>query len=287
MGQLDQKIAVITGACSGIGRAALELFVAEGASVLAADIQDESGAQLEAQYQGRVRYRRCDVMREEDIAGAMDFAAATFGGLDIAFNNAGAGGSPNTIEDMTGDAWDYSQHLLLRAPALGMRYAAPHMKARGGGAIVNTASIAGLQAGHASIAYSVAKAGVIHLTKVGAAQLAQHNIRVNAICPGFIMTNIFTPAARINPAMAAAVKKEMRENSPNSQPIHKAGEPEDIARAALYLVSDASAFVTGTHLLVDGGITIGPRHSWDAEVQAERARARDERNARAQAAAKN
>jgi len=286
MGRLDGKIAVITGACSGIGLGTVELFVAEGAHVLAADIQDAAGAALEDRFPGKVRYQHCDVLSETDIEGAMQAAADSFGGLDILFNNAGAGGSPQTIEEMTGEAWDLSCNLLLRSVALGMRYATPFMKARGGGAIVNTASVAGLQAGMGPIAYSVAKAGVIHLSKVGAAQLARHNIRVNAICPGFILTNIFTASQAVPDGLKDQIKGEMRQTAPNSQPVKKPGEAEDIAQACLYLASDASAFVTGTHLLVDGGLLVGPRQSWDPMMQAERAREIEARRAAFEAAAK-
>jgi len=287
MGRLQDKVAVITGACSGIGLSTVELFVAEGAHVLAADIQDTAGADLERRFDGKVRYQHCDVMSETDIAGAMQAAADAFGGLDILFNNAGAGGSPQTIEEMTGEAWDFSFNLLLRSVALGMRYATPFMKARGGGAIVNTASVAGLQAGMGPLAYSVAKAGVIHLSKVGAAQLARHNIRVNAICPGLILTNIFTPAHLIPDGLKEQIKGEMRQNAPNAQPVSKPGEPDDIAQACLYLASDASAFVTGTHLLVDGGMLVGPRQAWDPMMQAERAREVEARRAAFEAASKN
>jgi NAD(P)-dependent dehydrogenase (short-subunit alcohol dehydrogenase family) len=266
MGRLDGKVAVITGGCSGIGRATVERFLAEGARVLLADIQDEAGAAMAGQSNGLIRYHRCDVTREADIAATMDAAVAAFGGLDIVFNNAGAGGGRQSIEDMTGDAWDATQALLLRSVALGIRYAVPHMKARGGGAIVNTASIAGLQAGWSQIAYAVAKAGVIHLTKVAAADLARHRIRVNAICPGYIMTNIFTASSGIGGETAERVNYALAQLAPRAQPVQEAGSPRHIADACVYLSSAESSFVNGTHLVVDGGITIGPRHAWDPDT---------------------
>lgn len=270
---LKDKVAVITGAASGIGRATVELFVAEGAKVLAADIDDEGGQSLEDAFPGLVRYQRCDVTSEDDIAVAMEIAGQTFGGIDVLFNNAGAGGSRNTLETMTGEAWDFSQSLLLRSVALGMRYALPHMKGRGGGSIINTASVAGLQAGAGAAAYSTAKAGVIHLSKVAAAEFARYDVRVNAICPGLIVTNIFSSGEPMSKGARDMIRGAMRNNAAQSQPVRKIGEGADIAQACLYLASPMSAFVTGTHLVVDGGLTIGPRHSWDAEEQARRMKA--------------
>jgi NAD(P)-dependent dehydrogenase (short-subunit alcohol dehydrogenase family) len=277
LGRLENKVAVITGGCSGIGLGAVEVFAAQGAKVFVGDIDDQAGGALAARFDGAVAYQHCDVTDERQIEALMSGAVARFGGLDIVFNNAGAGGTPSRMEDMTGEAWDQTQNLLLRSVALGIRYAIPHMKARGGGSIVNTASIAGTQAGYGPIAYSVAKAGVIHLTRVAAADLARDRIRVNAICPGLILTNIFTPADRVPPGMAGMVKQTMAQSAPNTQPIEKPGLPEDIAHAALFFASEDSAFVTGTHLMVDGGLFVGPRNSWDPEMRAERQRLADER----------
>ena len=279
MDRLRGRVAVVTGACSGIGLGTVELFVAEGARVLAADIQDDKGAALVARFPGQVVYQPCNVMEEADIAAAMQAAVDAFGRLDILFNNAGAGGSPQTLAEMTGEAWDFSQDLLLRSVALGIRYAIPHMKAVGGGSIINTASIAGTQAGAGPVAYSVAKAAVIHLTRCAAAELGRDGIRVNAICPGLILTEIFTPAERMPEGLARMVKDSMRQNAPNAQPIAKPGLPEDIAKACLFFASSDSEFVTGTHLLVDGGMHTGPRHAWDPEARAERARIAEARRA--------
>jgi NAD(P)-dependent dehydrogenase (short-subunit alcohol dehydrogenase family) len=271
--RLKDKIAVITGAASGIGLGTVELFVAEGAKVIAADVNDAAGKELERRFNGQVKFVRCDVTSEDDIKATMQAAVDAFGGLDILFNNAGAGGSPNTIEDMTGEAWDRSMNLLLRSVALGIRYAIPHMKARDGGSIINTASVAALQAGAGPVAYSVAKAGVIHLTTVSAAQLGRAKIRVNAICPGLILTGIFGAGAKAMGAtdqMVAMMNEGMKAQAPNAQPIPKGGLPADIAKACLYFASDDSEFVTGTHIVVDGGMTTGPRHAWDPEEQARR-----------------
>ena len=236
-----------------------------GARVLLADVQEDKGRAIEARLGPAVRFQRCDVTSEADIAAVMQAAVSAWGRLDIVSNNAGAGGSGKPIDEISGEEWDTTQALLLRSVALGIRYAATHMKA-GGGAIVNTASIAGLQAGFSPIAYAVAKAGVLHLTKVAAAELARHRIRVNAICPGYILTNIFTASRGIGGNAAARVQAALAEIAPRVQPIADAGSPRHIADACLFLASDEAAFVTGTHIVVDGGLTIGPRNAWDPET---------------------
>jgi NAD(P)-dependent dehydrogenase (short-subunit alcohol dehydrogenase family) len=147
-----------------------------------------------------------------------------------------------------------------------MKHATPLMQARGGGSIINTASIAGLEAGWGPVAYSTAKGAVIHLSRVAAAQLGRDKIRVNAICPGLIATSIFGASIGLPRQVADQMAARVAETAPKFQPIAKAGMPEDIARACLYLASDASVFVTGTHLVVDGGITTGDRHAWDPEA---------------------
>lgn len=266
MARLDGKVAVVTGGCSGIGRATVERFVAEGAHVLLVDIQDDAGAAIAGGFGDKARYQHCDVTQEGQIAAAMQAAVDAFGGLDIVFNNAGAGGAPLPIEEMTGEAWDATQALLLRSVALGIRYAVPHMQARGGGTIVNTASIAGLQAGFSRIAYAVAKAGVVHLTKVAAADLARYRIRVNAICPGYILTNIFNASVGADGEAATRVDAALRKIAPDVQPVPIPGSPRHIADACVFLASDEAAFVNGTHLVVDGGLTIGPRSAWDPET---------------------
>lgn len=262
-GQLDGKVAVITGGCSGIGLGTVELFVAEGARVVVGDVQDEKGRTLEARFPGKLAYVHCDVTSEADIERTVKTAAEAFGGLDILFNNAGSGGTPGDLESMTVEAWDGTMDLLLRSVMLGMKHAIPLMRARGGGAIVNTASIAGLQAGWGPIAYSTAKAGVLHLTRVAAAQLSPQKIRVNAICPGLIATSIFGASMGLPREVADQMAARIAESAHKMQPVPKPGLPEDIARAALYLASDASAFVSGTQIVVDGALTIGSRHAWD------------------------
>jgi NAD(P)-dependent dehydrogenase (short-subunit alcohol dehydrogenase family) len=262
-GRLQGKVAVITGAASGIGLGAVELFVAEGARVIAADIQDEKGAMLEQRFGGAVRYAHCDVVNEDEIAAALELAQSEFGGLDILFNNAGISDRMLAITEVTAEGWDWIFSILVRGPALGMKLAAPMMVARGGGSIINTASIAGLQAGYGPIAYSSAKAAVIHMSRCAAAQLSPQKIRVNAICPGLIATSIFGASFGFPREMADQMAARIVEHAPKIQPISTAGLPQHIAEAALFLASDASEFVTGTHIVVDGGITVGPRNAWD------------------------
>jgi NAD(P)-dependent dehydrogenase (short-subunit alcohol dehydrogenase family) len=266
MSRLDGKVAVVTGGCSGIGLATVERFAQEGARVLVADVQEDAGRQVVAGLGKAVRFRRCDVTRDADIAATMQDAVDAWGGLDIVFNNAGSGGTRAAIDEITAEEWDSTQALLLRSVALGIRHAAPHLKARGGGAIVNTASVAGLQAGYSPAAYAVAKAGVIHLTKVAAAELARFQIRVNAICPGFIMTNIFAASTGLTGEPAERVKTALTGVAPRIQPVSVPGSPGHIADACVFLASDEAAFVTGTYLLVDGGLTVGPRNAWDPEA---------------------
>jgi NAD(P)-dependent dehydrogenase (short-subunit alcohol dehydrogenase family) len=262
-GRLEGKVAVITGGVSGIGLGTVELFIAEGARVVAADIQDEKGRMLAQRFGDKLRYIRCDVTVEGDIAGAVGLAASEFGGLDILFNNAGISDGMRAIAEIEAEKWSWIFDVLVRGPALGMKYAAPLMVERGGGAIINTASIAGLQAGWGPIAYSSAKAAVIHMSKVAAAQLSPQKIRVNAICPGLIATSIFGASLGLPREVADQMAARVAEHGASVQPIPKAGAPDDIAQAALYLASDAAQFVTGTHLVVDGGITVGSRHAWD------------------------
>lgn len=265
--QLTGKVAVITGAVSGIGLATLQLFVEHGARVVAADMQEDAGRALEAQFPGAVLFAPCDVTLPAQIKSAIELAVAQFGGLDILFSNAGRAGSTAGVADWDAESWDATQALLLRSVVAGAAYATPHMQQRGGGSIINTSSISALQAGYAPICYSVAKAGVLHFTRVAATELSLHRIRINAIVPGLIATNIFGNAFGLDAEESRRMADVVARRSGIANPIGRAGLPSDIAQAALFLASDASGFVTGTHLTVDGGITIGPRHSWDANTE--------------------
>ncbi len=257
------KTVVVTGAASGIGKASVLLFAGEGATVYAADIDRCGGEALAAGSNGDIRFQHCDVCSTEDIKALMDRAAAETGGIDTVFNNAGAGGAREPIDEIEPDDWDTTFHLLLRSVAFGIRYATPHMKRRAGASIVNTSSVAAVGPGYSPTAYAVAKAGVLHLTKCAATDLAQFGIRVNAVQPGFINTNIFTSSIDCPPDKLPTALGIIAQMSQQAQPVARGGQPDDIARAVAFLASEDAAFMTGTSLMVDGGLTVGPRHAWD------------------------
>ncbi|PAX08022.1 SDR family NAD(P)-dependent oxidoreductase [Sphingomonas lenta] len=259
--RFEGKRAVVTGGASGIGRATALRLAEEGAHVLVGDVDEAGGEALTAQSDGRIAFRRCDVTD----AAELEALVAAADGIDLLFNNAGAGGAREPIGEVSPEEWDRTMALLLRSVALGTRYAAPIMAARGGGAIVNTASVAALASGFAPTAYSTAKAGVLHLTKLSAADLARHGVRVNAVLPGFITTNIFTRHLGLPEEKRDVANRMIAGVAAQAQPIRRAGTPEDIAAAVCFLLSDDASFVTGTSLLVDGGMTVGARHSWDPE----------------------
>ena len=257
------KTAVVTGAASGMGKATALKLASEGATVIAGDIDSEGGAELAATSNGKIFFQKTDVCDVPQIKALMDFAAEKTGGIDIVFNNAGAVGAREKIDEIDAEGWDRTMNLLLRSVAMGIRYAVPHMIGREGGSIVNTASVAGLSAGMSPTAYAVAKAGVIHLTKLAAADLARHNIRVNAICPGFIKTNIFASALEVPNDQRDMANAVIAQVAADAQPVKGGGEPDDIANTVLFLAGPESRFMTGTYMLVDGGLLTGPRHAWD------------------------
>ena len=259
------KTVIVTGAASGIGAETTRLFASEGATVFACDIDVAGGEKLAAETQGDVRFVECNVCDPAAIKALMDRAAEETGGIDTVFNNAGAGGARPDISEIEPDEWDRTMDLLLRSVAMGIRYAVPHMKGRKGASIVNVSSVAAVGPGYSPTAYAVAKAGVLHLTKCAATDLAQHGIRVNAIQPGFINTNIFTASLEIPDEVKEQAKAMIAQMSSNAQPVARGGQPIDIANAVAFLASDAAGFMTGASLVVDGGITLGPRHSWDPE----------------------
>ena len=257
MGKLDGKVAVITGGASGIGAAAVRLFVEEGCRVVIADVQDDKGTRLAGELGKSSAYLHADVSREPDVSGAIAHALSRFGRLDCLYNNAGLGGVSGPIAEIPVDGYDQTMGVLLRGVFLGMKHAAPVMTQQGSGSIISTASVAGLQAGYGPHIYSAAKAAVVHLTRSVAMELGESGVRVNCICPGGIATPIFGAALGVSGAEADRVAETMKVLLVARQPIQRAGLPEDIARAALWLASDDSSFVNGHALIVDGGLIGG------------------------------
>jgi len=254
--RLAGRVAAITGGASGMGKATVHRFLAEGARVVVADLNDENGkgtvAEAEAAGAGdRVRYVHTDVASEPDVEAMIATAVEDFGRLDIVFNNAGLGGAFGPLTDIDVDDWNYTFAVLCTGVFLGIKHGARAMKAQGeGGSIINTASVAGLSGGAGPQVYSAAKAAVVNLTQTAAVELASHHIRVNAICPG----GINTPLVHRGDPEAMAARLD------TLQPWPRHGTGDDIAGAALFLASHDSEFVTGHALVVDGGLTAaGPR----------------------------
>jgi NAD(P)-dependent dehydrogenase (short-subunit alcohol dehydrogenase family) len=257
MGRLNGRVAIITGGASGIGEASARLFVEEGASVFIADIQDDRGLRLAEALGDRVEYCHADVSRESDVEALVSRAVEAYDRLDCMFNNAGIAGPVGGIESVDVKGFDEAIGVLLRGVFLGIKHAAPAMKRQGFGSIVNTASVAGLRVGYGNHIYSAAKAGVIQLTRSVAMELGESGVRANCICPGFIPTPMIGRARGLSIAEADRKLDPIRNSFTTAQPLHRPGDPSDIAKAALWLASDDSSFVNGHALVVDGGVTGG------------------------------
>ena len=260
--RFQNKCVVVTGAASGIGRATALLFAREGATVFAGDI-DAQGAEALATEVETITAVGCDVCDPDQIKALMEQAATACGGIDYLFNNAGAGGALAAVDEIDVDGWDHTMALLLRSVAMGIRHAVPHMKHRPGAAIVNTSSVAAIGPGYSPTTYAVAKAGVLQLTRCAATDLARYGIRVNAVQPGFINTNIFASVLDMPKEQFEASKAAIAQMSSHVQPVARAGLPGDVAEAVAFLCSEQGSFMNGTSMIIDGGLTIGPRHTWD------------------------
>ncbi|MHA2391659.1 MAG: glucose 1-dehydrogenase [Promethearchaeota archaeon] len=265
MGRLDGKVAVITGGSSGIGKASVRLFVEEGAQVIFGDIQDELGKALAEELGPNAIYHHSNVRNESEIKSLIDLAVEKFGRLDCMFNNAGFPCVGGPIDEIPTDGFDVSMEIQFRSVFLGMKHAVPIMKQQGSGSIISTASVAGLRTGFGSHVYSAAKAAIIHLTRTVAMELGEFNIRVNCICPGGIATAIFGKGLGFNQEKADRFKEVVKMFLSQIQPINRPGLPEDIAKAALWLASDDSTFVSGHPLVVDGGLIGGRMWGQNAE----------------------
>ncbi len=257
--ELAGKVAIVTGGASGIGRGTVERFVAEGAQVVIADVEEDRGEALAATLGPDALFRRTDVSDPEQVGALVATAVDKFGGLHVMVNNAGVSGTMHRrfLDD---DLADF--HRVMAVNVLGVmagtRDAARHMATSGGGSIINLTSIGGIQAGGGVMTYRASKAAVIQFTKSAAIELAYYEIRVNAIAPGNIPTLLLaTSAANMDQEEIERYEAAIRETMRADRPLKREGTPEDIAEAALYFASDRSRYVTGTVLPVDGGTVAG------------------------------
>jgi len=272
--ELEGKVAIVTGGASGIGLATVELFLAEGASVVIADIDRAGGEALASRLGDQCRFFAVDVSQRAEVEALVDFACEQFGKLDIMFNNAGISCAP--FPDFLDDTLDDFERVVavnLLGPMLGTQIAARAMARQGnGGSIINTASIAGILAGQAMISYRVTKAGLVHFSKSVAIELARHSVRVNCIAPGHIQTAMSAFEQGSVPDNVNALAKEIDAIYLSNQPLKRRGQPRDVAEAALFLASDRSQFVTGMVMPVEGGVTAGDPVNHLAEILGARKR---------------
>ncbi|MFT3966601.1 MAG: SDR family oxidoreductase [Sphingobium sp.] len=256
--ELAGKVAVITGGAGGIGRATVELFVAQGAKVVIADMDEGAGQALADRLGDAAVFQRTDVSDADAVQAAVDRAVSDYGGLHILFNNAGmsCGAYPDFVDDRLDD-FQRVMGVNLYGPMVGTQRAARHMKAHGGGVILNNASIAGVLAGQAMMTYRASKAGLIHFSKSAAIDLARYNIRVNCIVPGHIRTPMSSFSEDARSDSAARLEAAIDAIYLSNQPLKRRGQPEDVAEVALFLASDRARQVTGIAIPVEAGVTAG------------------------------
>ena len=255
---MENKVVVVTGAASGLGESTARLMVAEGATVVLADIADARGTSLADELGERAEYRHVDVTSEADISDVVDAAVARHGRLDCMFNNAGVVGASGPIDELAVDDYEFAMTVLLRSVFLGMKHAARVMKPQRGGVILSTTSIAGVEGGWGPHIYAAAKSGVVGLTRNVAAELAPWSVRVVAIAPGKILTPM-------NAARIVGDRDDLESTARAFQtrtPLRgRIGVADDVAYAALWLASDEAGFVSGTTIMVDGGLTTGSKEN--------------------------
>jgi NAD(P)-dependent dehydrogenase (short-subunit alcohol dehydrogenase family) len=260
-GRLQGKVVIVTGATSGIGEGTARLFVGEGARVVLAGRSEEKGQALATELGEAATFCPTDVTREADIVGMIGHTQKHFGRLDCLFNNAGASTSSFGVEGLTEDAVLYDLKLLVSSVLLGVKHAVPLMRRQGSGCVINNASIAGFASGYGPLVYSGAKAAVLQITRSLAMELAKDNIRVNAISPGVIQTPIFGRVMGFEEERTQRTLDEVGSWLGSFAPLQRAGTTVDIGKAAVFLASDDSSYITGENLVVDGGMTVGL--SWD------------------------
>ena len=266
MNRLQDKVAIITGGTSGIGLRTVEVFAEEGAKVVFSGRREKEGQEIAGRLGENVSFVRADASIEADMQSLITGTAEKYGKLDCLFNNAGGPAPVGSIETVDFDQAMSAVTLLFGGVLLGIKHAAPIMKKQGFGSIINNGSIAGHLAGYStSMVYSSAKAAVLQLTRSAAMELGESNVRVNSISPGAIATGIFGKALGLKGQEAEDTAKVAGEVLSKAQPIRRAGLPDDIAKAALFLASDDSTFVNAADILVDGGM-IGGRH-WSAHQE--------------------
>lgn len=264
MGALSGKVAIVTGATSGIGERIAEVFVEEGAKVVAAARRESEGAALEKRL--GVSFIRTDVAQEDDVKAMVARALERFGRIDCLVNNAGAGLPMVNVADIDMATFDSVMAVNVRGVFLGMKHVAPAMLAQKSGSIVNVASIAAHRGGMSGHVYSASKGAVLALSRSVASELSETGIRVNSISPGAIVTGIFAKGAGVEGSKADKVTDIARELFATVQPIPRAGLPEDVARTAVFLASDGSSFLTGQDIVLDGGLTSAGR-GWSVMVK--------------------
>lgn len=252
---LAGKVAAITGAASGIGRATAELLIEHGARVVVADIDEAKGRAVCDTLGANTSFVATDVTSDADMAGLVEHAVDRFGALDVMVNNAGAVGEPSGLLDLDPDGFTATMDLLARSALLGHKHAGRHMKDHGGGSIVSVSSIAGLRGGFAAPSYDAAKAAVLQVARSATFELAEFGVRSNVVVPGMTRTPIMARGTKLDPARYDEFVEALREPFAAFHPLRRGGDPRDIANAILFFASDMSAFVTGQTLVVDGGLT--------------------------------
>jgi len=273
--ELEGKVAIITGGSRGLGQAAVELFVEEGARVVIADVLDDEGQALASKLGNAARFMHTDVSSRDAVQAVVDYAISEFGDLDIMVNNAGiTDNSFAPLLDADFDVFDRIMAINVKGVMLGTQIAARHMAKKGGGSVINTSSISGIHSGFGFFSYRASKAAVVNFTKTAACELGTQLVRVNCICPGNIPTDMGSFAKPSDPAAAdkaERIRQAVNDARMNWQPLKRQGSPRDIAQGMLYFASDRSPQVTGQVLAVDGGATCGDPRSQIEDILAARA----------------